>query len=198
MLKRFWRGLLGGGLLILFAGCSSTPGAGGASNPGTITSGQVTIATDHTIYAPAEDIHVTVTNHLSEDIYALDTQASCTILGLEQQINGAWQGSNASRCLMGRRAQPLKIGSGQTYIATIRPGAPGVANAAFPTGTYRMVLIYSDSQAGLGMHSSTTTIYSAALMVAGQAPGITPPPTGEPPSGGTPTSIQPRESRPGP
>ena len=196
MLKHLWRGLIliGGSFIILLAGCSANGGT--ADNPGTITSGPVSIATDHTTYTPTQGIRVTVKNGLSEDIYALDTRASCSILGLEQKVNGAWQPSNASRCPLARIARQVTIGKGQSYTVIIQPGASGmvtpgtsgVANAAFPTGTYSLVLTYATSSEGLANSSHVTTIYSATLTVAGQAPGSTSPPSGGVPSGGTPVS----------
>ena len=197
MLKHLWQGLLGGGFIILLVGCSPA-GGGSADNPGTMTSGPVSIATDHTTYAPTEGMQVTIKNQLSMDIYAFDTRASCTILGLEQQNGGAWQGSQASRCPLGRRALPVKIGSGQVYTATIRPGSGlGAANAAFPDGTYRLVLTYASSPAELIHTSGSTTIYSATLTVAGQASGGTPPTPGGAPSASTPVALPTVTPRPG-
>jgi hypothetical protein len=198
MVKHLRRGLilLGGSFILVLAGCSANGGS--ADNPGTQTSGPVSIATDHTTYTPAQGIQVTVKNGLSEDIYALDTRASCSILGLEQQVNGAWQASNASRCPLGRIARQVRIGKGQSYTATIQPGGPGVRNAAFPNGTYRLVLVYSTGVVSPGSSSHATTIYSATLTVAGQAPSGTSTQPAEIPSAGTPVSLPESTPKPGP
>jgi hypothetical protein len=166
MHKRFWLLKTGVLLSLLLAlwGCGSTSG-GGDSNPDTSTSGPVSISTDHATYAPHDTIAVSITNHLQTSIYAFDTRASCTILDLQVQVNGAWQNSQVARCALGRRAQRVEIPAGKTYKATIHAGTPGVNSAGFPAGTYRLVLNYSTSPSG--MAQATTTIYSASIVVAG-------------------------------
>jgi hypothetical protein len=171
-------------------------GASG-NNPGTLTSGPVSIATDHTTYTPGQGIQVTVKNQLGKAIYALDTRASCSILSLQQQVNGAWQGANVARCPLGRIARQVMIGNGQTYTATIQPGEPGVKNAAFPGGTYRLVLAYATSAGEPASLSLLTTIYSATLTVAGQAPGGSATPPTATPSAGTPVSLPPTTPKTG-
>jgi hypothetical protein len=196
MLKYLWLGLIGGSFIILLAGCSAVTGASG-DNPGTLTSGPVSIATDHTTYTPTQGIHVTIKNQSGKAIYALDTRASCTILSLQQQVKGAWQGANVARCPLGRIARQVMIGNGQTYTATIQAGEPAVKNAAFPGGTYRLVLAYATSAGESASPALLTTIYSATLTVAGQAPGGSSTPPAATPSAGTPVSLPPATPKPG-
>jgi ABC-type thiamine transport system substrate-binding protein len=47
----------------------------------------------------------------------------------------------------------------------IQAGFPGISQASFPIGTYRLVLSYSTSATSLSQQN-TTTIYSATFSVA--------------------------------
>ncbi len=157
--------LLVGGVApcLLFALWSCGPA--GDSNPGTSTSGPVSISTDHAMYRPGDVMRVSVTNHMQKSIFALDTRASCTILGLQVQVNGTWQNSQASRCALGSIAGLVEIPAGKTYSATISAGTPGVSSPGFPAGFYRLVLTYSTSPKGVSANQGKTTIYSAAFVV---------------------------------
>jgi hypothetical protein len=164
MKSNYW--YFGGGILmVLFfalSGCSSTSGSG---DNGTSTSGPVSIVTDHTTYMPTDSIHVTVVNNLQTSIFAYDTRASCSILDLQMQANGVWQDTNIARCPLGRPAMRVEVPAGHTYSATIQAGSPGITQASFPTGSYRLVLSYSTSATSLPQQN-TTTIYSATFSVA--------------------------------
>jgi hypothetical protein len=151
-------------LSVVLSSCGTSTGTGsGNSNPGTSTSGPVRISTDHTSYQPTDTIQVTVTNQLSKSIFAYDTRASCSILGLDMQVNGRWQGASVARCPLGRMARWVEIPVGKPYTATIQAG--GLSNVSFPPGTYRLSLSYSMSPTPTGL-SGLTTIYSASLTVA--------------------------------
>lgn len=147
-------------MLLVICGCST----GNNTSPVIKTSGSVSIATDHSRYQPTDRIQVTVTNLLKIPIYALDTRASCSILGLQMLINNTWRYSKAAPCILGRHAVPVKIDAGETSTATISAGVAGSTQAAFPPGTYRLVLAYATSIAELGS-SKTTTIYSGTFEV---------------------------------
>lgn len=175
--------------VLLAAGCgiSTNTTDSSSSNPATLTSGPVTIATDHTTYGPNDTIHVTVVNHLSTAIAAFDTRASCSILALQAQQNGTWQSANAAPCPLGRIARLVTIPAGGSYRADIMAGFKGMRAGAFANGQYRLVLAYyavgpsgtpSPSAAG------ATTITSATLTVAGGSsgtPGATSPTQSAPP-----------------
>lgn len=165
VMPTYWRSSLLGvllPLLIVLSACGASSG-GDTTNPGTSTNGPVRISTDHTTYQPDEAIHVTVSNQLSTSIFAYDTRASCSILGLEVQTNGRWSGSSIARCPLGRMARWVEIPAGKTYSTTIQAG--GLSSGSFPPGTYRLSLSYSTSPKPGGL-SGLTTIYSAPLTVA--------------------------------
>jgi hypothetical protein len=155
-------------LLLALWGCGSNE-IGGGSDQGTSTSGPVSISTDHATYAPGDTIAVSITNHLQTSIYAFDTRASCTILDLQVQVNGAWQNTQVARCALGRMALLVEIPAGKAYNTTIHAGTPGVSSAGFPAGMYRLVLKYSMSPSGIAQtnRQTTTTVYSASIAVAG-------------------------------
>jgi hypothetical protein len=163
-MNRYLR-LLVGGVTPCFLFALWSCGFAGGSNPGTSTSGPVSISTDHAMYQPGDVIHVSVTNHMQKSIFALDTRASCTILGLQVQVNGTWQNSQASRCALGSLAGLVEIPAGKTYSATISAGTPGVSSPGFPAGSYRLELKYSTSPTGAPANQGKITIYSAAFVV---------------------------------
>lgn len=164
MKSNYWR--FGGSILtvLLFAlaGCGSTSNSG---SKGTSTSGPVSIRTDQSTYTPDSSIQVSVINNLASSIFAYDTRASCSILDLQMQVNGVWQATNTARCSLGRPAMPVGIPAGKSYSATIQAGSPGISQASFPVGNYRLVLNYATSTAGLSQQN-TTTIYSATFSIA--------------------------------
>jgi hypothetical protein len=158
-----------GTIVALLVLALSTCGSGGTnSNSGTVSGGSVTISTDRASYTPTDTIKVSVTNHLQTSIFAYDTRAGCTILGLQMQLNSAWNDTQVARCPLGRPAMRVEIPAGKVYTASIGAGYGGVYSASFPVGSYRLVLTYSTS-ATLGpqqVNATTTTIYSATIVVA--------------------------------
>jgi hypothetical protein len=192
--RRFWFALWSSSLLLLLTACGNASGADSShthtttnTSPGTQTSGPVSIATNHTVYGPTDPIQVTVRNKLSTPIYALDTQASCSILGLEVQVNAAWQAASVARCPLGRPAMVVKLAVGKADTITIQAGSSMMKNAAFPSGTYRLLLNYSTTGSGASILSKPTTVSSMPFAVSGSVPPGTPgsgPPT-------QPTSVPP-------
>jgi hypothetical protein len=164
--RLFWYALGGITALLIFtlSGCGSNSSSGGGSQQGTPSDSPVSIGTDRTTYAPADSIAVSVTNNLSMSIYAYDTRASCTILDLQMQVNGSWQATRIARCPLGRPAMRVEIAAHTTYTAMIKAGSPGVSQAIFPAGTYRLVLMYSTS-ATTTPQQTMTTVYSAVFTV---------------------------------
>ncbi len=173
MNRNFWRSSAGATALLLFvlSSCASTPTSSGRgnTNQGIATSGPVSIGINHTMYAPTDVIEVTVTNHLQSSIFAYDTRASCSILGLQLQVNGAWQDTQVTRCSLGRPALMVEIQAGKIYSAKISAGSPGGNQVTFPPGTYRFYLSYATSAAQLTqpVNSKMTTTYSATFTVSG-------------------------------
>src|SRR5260370_24765379 len=58
-------------LALLLTGCGAGPAcvSSGPSGPPTVSQGQVTISTDHSVYAPSDTIVVNITNQLDQLIY---------------------------------------------------------------------------------------------------------------------------------
>jgi hypothetical protein len=170
--------LLGG--VFTLAACSSISGSGGSSNtsPSTNTGGPVSIGTDHSQYGSKDSMQVTVTNTTDQAIYAWDTKASCSVLGLELQDGGAWQPSSQAGCAMKRAAMAVKIAPGQTYSATIRAGLLPGSNTEFTGGSYRLTLAYGASPSAAD--TAATVVDSALLTITGGSsngggvPGSTP------------------------
>ncbi len=181
-MKKLGLWLLGASLALALtlAGCgSSTGGTAVNTSAPTLTTGPVTIATDHSSYAPTDMIKVTIENHLTKAIYAYDTQASCSILSLQVQQGGQWAASNALHCPMGRPAMLVKIEPGGTYNTTLGASVASIGQRTLPVGTYRLVLNYFDAPlSGATQAPTPTTVPSATLTVSGSVP----------PSGGTPPS----------
>ncbi len=125
----------------------------------------VSITTNRTAYGPDDAIVVTVQNRLPTPIYAMDTQASCSILALQHQGNGSWQPSQVAQCPQKRPARPVKIEAGATYTATITAGYPGMARLSFPAGSYRLVLTYSTSPDGIPTANAGGTVTSSPFSV---------------------------------
>lgn len=163
-------------LLVFLASCSvSGVSTGGAPQAATYTNtsqatqlgDRVRIVTDHSTYRPNEPIDARVVNTLGRSIFALDTRASCSILGIEWQTNGQWEPAQGAECPLGRMAVMVEIQPGATYQAVITAGFPGLRAANFPPGAYRLTLTYSLDQLEPGGMGTSTTIYSAALTIAG-------------------------------
>lgn len=154
-MRRSTIGLIGLGLLLV--GC--------AANTGTSGSGAVTISTDRTTYTPGDTMSVTVHNTLATPIYALDTLASCSILSLDYQVNGAWQTSQVAQCPLKRRAQLVKIDAGATYTAHITAGYPGWNQLTFPKGSYRLALLYTTTASAMPTEANGVTVTSATIQV---------------------------------
>ena len=177
MVKHWYCALWSCSLLLLLVACGNTSGsdtqASDNTNSGTQSSGPASIATDHSIYKPSDRIQATVLNTLSTPIYALDTQASCSILSLEMRVNGTWQASSVARCSLGRPAMVVKLDAGKTETAMIQASSPVMKDAVFPAGTYRLVLNYSTSGSATNTLANLTTIYSETFSVAGSAPAST-------------------------
>lgn len=157
--------LLGGAVAL--AACSSISGLEGSSNtsPSTNTGGPVSIGTDHAQYSAKDNIQVTVTNNTQQAIYAWDTKASCSILGLEIQDGGTWQSSSQAQCAIKRAAAPVKIEPGATYNATIQAGLLPKSNTEFTSGSYRLTLAYGAS--ATEADTAATIVYSALLTITG-------------------------------
>ncbi|HEY7415144.1 MAG TPA: hypothetical protein VH593_08130 [Ktedonobacteraceae bacterium] len=154
------------GLGILLVGCAPGGGTTSSPTPASTAGGRlVSISTDKATYAPDGTITVTVHNTLATPIYAMDTLASCSILSLQFQVNGAWQASQVAQCPQKRPARPVKIDAGATYTAMITAGYPGLQQLPFPTGSYQLALVYATSPDTLPSTENGTRITSSIFQV---------------------------------
>lgn len=160
-MAQFLISLVVSGLFLI--GCAR--GAGNVGASGSASGGSIRVTTNRADYAPHDAIAVTVRNTLSTAIYAMDTQASCSILSLHSLVNGAWQPSQVAQCPQKRPARPVKIDAGATYTATITAGYPGVQNLPFPMGSYRLVLTYTTSPDALPSPNAGVTVTSSPIQV---------------------------------
>jgi hypothetical protein len=176
--------------LALLAGCGmttignspvispATPTATRSAQNPISTAGAVTVTTDRSTYAPTDSIHASVVNGLSTSIFVKPPLASCAVLGLEiQQPDGTWQTSNAAGCAPVSFSASKAIPPSTTYTATITAGRggpvsstpspfiPSTENAAFPVGTYRLVLYYTLAPPYLSDSGDGTMVTSAPFQV---------------------------------
>lgn len=159
-------------LALALAGCGEGLGAAGSgANGPALTTGVVTIATDHSAYSNRDSIKITIVNHGSTPIYAYDTRASCSVLSLEILRNGQWQEANALHCPLGRVALPVKIDAGATYQTAIGATIMTIGAATpLANGTYRLALDYFNAPFGGSATPPTATLaYSATLTVSGSS-----------------------------
>lgn len=147
-------------LLCVLSACGVT----NIPSTGASIDGPVSIHTDHSTYQPGDVIKVSVFNNEQRSIFSYDSRASCTILDLQFQVNGAWQTSKIARCTRASRARLIELPAGKTYHASISAGTAGVQSPGFLRGTYRLVLRYTTSS--INPSRNMTTIYSAPITVA--------------------------------
>lgn len=170
-MRRLQKRYLGMAILFLICVLGTVTACGASSaqdSPPTSSGWPITIATNHAQYAGSDEIDLTVTNHATYAIYALDTQASCSILSLQVLVQGQWQDSSAAPCAMLRVAAPVKIDAGGSYTARIRASLLSKSAESFPAGVYRLALTYFP---GPDSRSGATTTYSAQLTVTGTSSG---------------------------
>lgn len=176
-MNRLGRWIVGAPLLLALAlvSCGSVTGGNAVNTSApTITNGPVTIATDHSAYAPTDAMRVTIENHLTTAIYAFDTQASCSILSLEVMQAGLWTPSDALHCPLGRVAMIVKIEPGGTYTTSVGARVANINQSrSLPNGSYRLVLRYFSSPPTGAAQTQSTPVNSATLTVSGSVPPST-------------------------
>jgi hypothetical protein len=88
-------------LLLVLAGCGGAFGctSAGPRGPATTASGPVTVTLDHSIYAPADEIQVTVSNRADAPIDAFWHMArNCLPFYVQEQVNGEWPAKGTLYC----------------------------------------------------------------------------------------------------
>lgn len=152
------------------ADATSTTLASSTEPPATPAGTTVVITTDHARYTPTATVTATVTNHLATSVFANDSQASCSIFGLEIRTGSGWQPALVAHCPLGRLARAVEIKAGASLSAKITAGYPGLTADQFPPGTYRLSLAYSTQSASStselpGAGGPLTIIYSPTWTV---------------------------------
>jgi len=174
--------------VFLLAGCGVAGTDVGTStmqntSPTTVSNGPVSIATNHSEYAPTDIIQATVTNKLTKPIYAFDHQASCSIFSLQFQRSGQWIPISQSQpgvagCARGTATGLIAIQPGASYTAHIMAGYLRQGDHHFSLGKYRLVLAYTLSPAHTDV-LSFTTVYSVTISIVGN---VAPEPTHQVPN----------------
>jgi uncharacterized cupredoxin-like copper-binding protein len=132
----------------------------------TITANEVTLSTDRASYQPGDQVRVTIANGRGVSIYAVASNANCSVLIIHAKTAAGWQTFNAAPCSAQGDPQTVEVKPGSAVTVTIT--APAV-------GTYRCALQYTtitippprsapNGAIAIGTNPSSgpaTTVYSA-------------------------------------
>lgn len=140
--------------LILLMGCSSDRNI--PEPLPTATKGSVSLALDAKSYSTGQTITVVLSNQSTQTIYFQDHLTNCTVVQLQMQMNGNWQGVNPCTAAIATSWHKLDAGQNLTVKLVASNSRPWLA------GVYRTTLTYhAGSKTGL-----QTTTYSAGFQVA--------------------------------
>ena len=144
----------------LLAGCKSS---GSALAQPTATKSQVVITIQNTRYGVSDPLGILIKNTGEKDVYALDGQASCTMLQLQQydEQKNAW--TKVDRCTDKSPPHVLVIHAGMGEPFTLAPVSSSDPNAWTP-GMYRVALSFSASPDG---KSDAQVAYSDGFTIKG-------------------------------
>lgn len=125
---------------------------------GTEGVGPVSVTTDHSVYAPGEGIHATITNHLQQTIVVnnYDFTAYCPYFVLQMRAGNDWQNMFACQSSSGDtqpRNEPQRIAAGSSFASIVG------LRSDLPAGTYRLwISSYQvfDAQGSSGTTESAT------------------------------------------
>lgn len=115
--------------------------------------GAVTISLDKTHYRAGELALVTVTNGLAQNISTTDHKSGCSIVALEQQVNGSWQ--TVEPCHL--QTPTLMVELAKASVTDVKIGIPNIP------AIYRVTLSYTGGGEGAGgpggvVHSAEFTM----------------------------------------
>jgi uncharacterized cupredoxin-like copper-binding protein len=100
----------------------------------TITANEVTLSTDRASYQPGDQVRVTIVNGRGVSVYAIASNADCSVLVIHAKTAAGWQTSNAAPCSV----------QGDPQTVEVKPSsATSVTITAPPAGTYRCALQYT-------------------------------------------------------
>lgn len=159
-LKRHLPRLLGSlFLLSMLVGCKLHDSA--AVVQPTATRVAVEITLQKATYSVNEPLGVLIKNTGSTDVYALDGQASCTILQLQQydMQKSAW--ARIDLCHDSVQPRALAIRAGMSEPFTLAPGSSADPNS-WQTGNYRVALSFSAKPDGA---SAAQVAYSQGFTI---------------------------------
>ena len=102
--------------------------------------GVVTVSLDKAHYHSGDLAIVTVTNGLAQSISTTDHKSSCSIVQLEQQVNGSWQA-----------VEPCRLQT-PTLVVDLAKGSVTEQKIGIPStpATYRVTLSYTGGDEGTG------------------------------------------------
>jgi hypothetical protein len=163
-LKSLWRRHLPFALsvafvLMLLTGCKSH---GSLDALPTATSDSVQLALQNAKFGTSEPVGILVTNTGKTDVYAVDGQAACTILGMQEYSSqqNAW--TPVDVCHDNAQPHVVVVRAGMSEPFTLPPASANDPNT-WASGTYRIALTYSDSLAG---KTASKVAYSQAFIIA--------------------------------
>jgi hypothetical protein len=126
----------------------------------TATNLAVILTTDRPLYHVAQPIGVNIQNQSASAYYALDNHSSCTVVQLQERLQGSWV--DVMPCSAGAQGHALEIAPKLSFPLTLAPGnAPDNANAWQP-GVYRLALTYGTKADGSG---ATALCFSVGFQV---------------------------------
>lgn len=116
--------------------------AGGSTGMSQLTSthGSITMTLNARSYRTNETITVALKNERSQAIFFVDQHTNCTVLFMQQQVDGNWR--NIENCYVGRRSMWSTLNPGQQLVVKLDP-----PRGNWLPGHYRVALDYSIGQA---------------------------------------------------
>ncbi len=145
-----WPLLVTGALLgaVTLTGCgyNETQNAMASTSQLTSTDGTVTMTINARSYRPIDTIKVTLNNQGSQAIFFVDQHTNCTVLLIQQQVDGKWQ--NIENCYVARRSIWSNLNPGQQLQVKLDP-----PRGNWLSGRYRINLDYSKGQASYSFNT---------------------------------------------
>ncbi|HYT28725.1 MAG TPA: hypothetical protein VEL72_06880 [Ktedonobacteraceae bacterium] len=146
-------GTVMGTVLLSSCGSNSTPGTNEPTPLPTATEGPVTLRVGATLSHTSDTFEVILSNRDDQTIYFADHQTNCSVILLQQEVNGNWV--DVDNCGLGSLSAWHTLDSGKQLTVKLAPRT----GDRWPTGLYRAQLRYRPSN----NFSSLITIYSAGF-----------------------------------
>ncbi|HEX9134894.1 MAG TPA: hypothetical protein VF844_21625, partial [Ktedonobacteraceae bacterium] len=112
-------GTVMGATLLLSCGTGSAPGANEPPPLPTATQGPVTLDAGATSYHTSDTFEVTLSNQDTQTIYFADHLTNCSVILLQQQVNGRWV--DMDNCGLGILSAWHTLDSGQQLTVKLAP-----------------------------------------------------------------------------